>query len=221
VIVVIQCAKTKQHNAGYLKTRDGHVVDFVADPAAAPTDLQRIYARPDDVSDDGATWRKRLLDYNNDPQGNPFGLLSAYQLYEDKVYNVYQRMTERYGTTKVFILSAGWGLLRADFLTPRYNITLSTKADTYMRRSKVQQYQDFRMLPAGGTEDVSFFGGKDYLPLFCDLTETYRGRRTLFYNSAHIPRISGCKLRRYETTTRTNWHYECANAFLGGRIDVI
>jgi len=53
-----------------------------------------------------------------------------------------------------------------------------------------------------------FFGGKDYLPLFCSLTDTLRSKKIVFFNSASVPRFSGCTLKRFETTTRTNWHYE-------------
>jgi hypothetical protein len=76
----------------------------------------------------------------------------------------------------------------------------------------------FRMLPDDTTDEVLFFGGKDYLPLFCTLTSAIRSPKIVFYNSASAPQLKGCALRRLETTTRTNWHYECANAFLDGAI---
>ena len=43
--------------------------------------------------------------------------------------------------------------------------------------------------------------------------------KTVFYNSAQTPQMPGCVLRRFETRTRTNWQYECANAFVDGVID--
>lgn len=63
-----------------------------------------------------------------------------------------------------------------------------------------------------------FFGGKDYVPLFCTLTASVRSRRTVFYNSIHAPEIPGCDAVRYHTTTRTNWQYECVDAFLRGEV---
>ena len=60
-----------------------------------------------------------------------------------------------------------------------------------------------------------FFGGKDYLPLFCDLTKDVKAKRTVFYNSGYAPAAQGCALVRFVTTTRTNWHYECARNFNG------
>ena len=69
-------------------------------------------------------------------------------------------------------------------------------------------------------DDIVFFGGKDYLPLFCSLTDTIRSKKIVFYNSATFPRLNDCAPRRFQTTTRTNWHYECANAFLDGSINI-
>jgi hypothetical protein len=158
-----------------------------------------------------------LLKYNDDPGGNPLRLYPAYQLYENQAYG---RLVDRFGSENVYILSAGWGLIRAGFLTPSYDITFSPSADAYKRRRKTDRYDDFRMLPDDTENDIVFFGGKDYLPLFCSLTDTNRSRKIVFFNSTSIPRLNGCTLKRFETTTRTNWHYECANAFLDGTIRI-
>ena len=58
---------------------------------------------------------------------------------------------------------------------------------------------------------VVFVGGKDYAPLFCKLTAETPVERIVFYNAAVPPDAPGCTLYRFPTTTRTNWHYECAN----------
>ena len=72
------------------------------------------------------------------------------------------------------------------------------------------------MLPADTDEQVVFLGGKDYLPLFTRLTAPVRSARTVFYNSATLPDAPDCRLVRFSTTTRTNWHYECADALVRG-----
>jgi hypothetical protein len=128
------------------------------------------------------------------------------------------RLADRFGLSKLYILSAGWGLIAADFLTPYYDITFSQSADSYKRRRKADHYDDFRMLPDDTEEEVLFFGGKDYLPLFCSLTRSVRTTKTAFYNSAQRPQVTDCALVRFDTTTRTNWHYECANAFLSSDV---
>jgi hypothetical protein len=216
MIVVIQCAASKRPDAGHLVTASGKPVDFVAHPQIAPRDCDQLYARPDDPCEDGISWRQLLLKYNNDPGGNPLRLYPAYQLYENKAY---RRLVDRFGLKKVYILSAGWGLIRADFLTPSYDITFSLSADAYKRRRKTDRYEDFRMAE-DTTNEIVFLGGKDYLPLFCSLTETISSEKIVFFNSALMPRYSGCTFRRFETTTRTNWHYECANAFVDGTIRI-
>lgn len=49
----------------------------------------------------------------------------------------------KFGLDNVMILSAGWGLIPAQFLTPRYDITFSASAEPYVRRRKNQAYEDF------------------------------------------------------------------------------
>lgn len=212
MIAIIQCAASKRQSAGHLVSAAGKPVSFVAHPECAPRNSARLYARPDDVSDRGKSWRDVLLEYNNnEANDNPLGLLPAYQLYENKTY---KRLTDELGAQSVFILSAGWGLIRADFLTPYYDITFSHYADEYKRRHKTDRYRDFCMLPGTTDEEIVFFGGKDYVPLFTQLTVKSRGIRRIFYNSTHPPEAAECILEKFETNTRTNWHYECANAFL-------
>jgi hypothetical protein len=147
MIVVIQCAASKAHNAGHLLTPAGAPVTFVAHPEIASADNEHVHARPDDDFGSGKSWRDVLMDYNNNPRGNPLGLVTAYRLYDNAVY---QRLVDKLGIANVYILSAGWGLLRADFLTPYYDITFSPRArgdDAYKRRRKADRYEDFRMLP--------------------------------------------------------------------------
>ncbi len=213
MIVVIQCAASKQPNAGHLVRLHGRKGSFVADPDSAPPDDALAYTRPDDASDRVGTWRDVLLEYNRKPE-NPLGLLPAWELYDNPVYG---RLVVRFGVENVYILSAGWGLISGNFLTPDYDITFSQGAAAYKRRRKSDRYMDFQMMPEDTREPIVFFGGKDYLPLFVALTSAVNARKTVFYNSAQVPPVPGCVLKRFETRTRTNWHYECARAFLTGQ----
>ena len=90
----------------------------------------------------------------------------------------------------------------------------------YKQRSNRDQYHDISMLPNDVDDDLVFFGGKSYLPLFCALTQNYRGHRLVFFNSNVEPDTPGCTLVRYPTTTRTNWHYSCAKDFMAGTIGI-
>lgn len=217
MIVVIQCAAGKRPHAGRVITTAGKSVVFVADPSASPRNPSYTYARPDDRCDSGKSWRDVLLEYNQKAPHNPLRLLPAYQLYGNPVYD---RLVRRFGIANVFILSAGWGLIRADFLTPYYDITFSAQAEPYKRRRDTDDYRDFKMLPDSTEDEIVFLGGKDYLALFCALTSGVRGRRTVFFNSPRRLSAPGCTLGRYETSTRTNWHYECANTLLDGRLTI-
>ncbi|HZU51162.1 MAG TPA: hypothetical protein VE968_04725, partial [Sphingomicrobium sp.] len=166
---------------------------FVADPARAPESTDVIYARPDDRADNGATWRDHIARYNATPDVNPFGLSTAYELYENETY---RELVRRFGIGNTMILSAGWGLIPAGFLTPRYDITFSASAEPYVRRRKHEAYEDFSMLPAGASEPIVFFGGREYVPLFAKLTAAAE-RRIVFYNSAIPPQAPGCFVRRF------------------------
>lgn len=219
MIVVIQCAASKHDGAGSFTREDGRKVVFVANPAIAPPSDVVAYAKPDDVGHDGETWRDKLLRYNASG-ANPLGLCRARELYRNAAY---RRLAHRFGAAKLFVLSAGWGLVGRDFLLPYYDITFSQSAkrtDTYKYRRGGDVFRDFCHLPLESAEPVVFVGGKDYVPLFCTLTKAYRGPRSIFYNASIPPNAPGCRYRRYETTTRTNWHYECANALVEGRLDL-
>jgi hypothetical protein len=189
----------------------------VAHSENAPKDNE-FYARPDDDTGEGKSWREMLLEYNRESYGNPLRLLPAYRLYENPVY---ERLVDKFGIENVYILSAGWGLIRSDFLTPDYDITFSASArgdDAYKRRRKGDPYNDFCMLREETEDEVIFFGGKDYVPLFCALTKGVKGQRKVFHSSGQAPEAPGCIPVKFETSTRTNWHYECARAYLDGQL---
>ena len=218
--IVVQCAAGKESSAGYMQAKDGRRVMFVAQPQFAPQSHDVIYATPDEKPDGQVSWRVLLQEYNKNAGNNPLNLYPAYKLYKNEIYRA---LVNRFGGEGVFVLSAGWGLIRADFLTPQYDITFSSRAEDYKRRSKsaavkADGFQDFQMLQDDGDDSVIFFGGKDYLPLFCNLTEKFRCQRKVFYNSATHPNAPGCALEWHNTKTRTNWHYECAKDFIEGKI---
>jgi len=103
-------------------------------------------------------------------------------------------------------------------LTPHYDITFSASADPWKRRRKEDRYEDFCLM-GDDADEIVFLGGKDYVSLFCRLTAALRGRKTVFFNSAHRPDLpAGFTPVRYRTSTRTNWHYECARDIAAGDI---
>ena len=215
MMVVIQCASRKHSNAGFLQGPDGRNVMFVANPDTAPVSTDCIYARPDDLSSDGKSWRTHLLNYNSNPGNNPLGLYQAWELYS---HPIYEHLAKHFGVGSLYILSAGWGLIKSDFLTPYYDITFNSQAEDYKRRRLRARCNDFCMLPSKSTTHIVFFGGKDYVGLFSSLTEHVKGHRTVWYNSQYKQEAKGCEVRRFPTLTRTNWHYTCAQAFIEGKL---
>ena len=213
--IVIQCASGKKPDAGSF-IEGGEKIIFVAKPSLASGNSCYIYRSPNDIASDGSTYIEKLTQYNR--QGNnPFNLLPAYKLYTN---DVYRALVNKYGIMNIYILSAGWGLIRADFLTPRYNITFSTanNVNPEFRRKKSDAYNDLCHLPLNSTENIVFIGGQGYQSYFDRLTQNYYGNRIVFYNSKKIPSMKKCMFIKYETTQRTNWHYSCAKQLIAGQI---
>lgn len=216
--VVIQCAAQKQSHAGHMRRRDGRCVMFVAHPSEMAPEPGVVFARPDDETSHGSTWRERLIAYNERAADNPFGLLPAYRLYRNPAY---EALVDRLGADAVYILSAGWGLLPANFLTPNYDITFSGSAPSAKRRRRKDPFADLSLIPGELADPIIFFGGADYRPLFQTLTSHCRGPRVVVYNSATPPDGDGLRVVRYHTSARTNWHYQAVKHFLRGEFDPI
>ena len=216
LVVVIQCAASKDRRAGHLIDKNGSRALFVAQPAEAPYNRSVVYRRPDDSIRAGRTWRDALLEYNNRRgKDNPMGLLPAWQLYDRPVY---RELVHALGAENVFILSAGWGSCPR---TSSRRTTTSRSPQQPIATSADERWTDI------GTSACSpvphrtdrLLGGKDYVPLFQSVTESIRGTRIIFYNSAEAPDGPDCVCVRFETRTGTNWHYECARALIQGALE--
>jgi hypothetical protein len=218
--VVIQCAGSKKPNAGYFRDREGRPITFVARPDEAPATNGRVYARPDDLSDaNGETWRQQLQAYNN-ASDNPFELCQAHRLYANRAYS---DLTERFGAANIFILSAGWGLVRGEFRLPNYDITFSAAADRYKQRKNRDAYSDFCQLDVNDARPIAFLVGERYLQLLVQLArkfpDQFRGEKILFHVTAVAPEIPGWRAQRFPTRKSTNWQYDCAHALIKGDLD--
>lgn len=214
--VVIQCSATKDAAAGSF-TLNGRRVRFVAHPDLYSESTGEVLFRPDDtIPSTLITWRDYLLAYNRN-DNNPDRLLRAAELYSPKIY---RSLLQQVGTENLYILSAGWGLIKADFQLPDYDITFSSQAEPWKRRTKSDIFFDFAQLiladlPAG--EQIYFFGGKDYLPLYYRLTRTLVARKVIYFTSSRIQPDEEFEYIQYGTGG-TNWHYRCAKDFIEGRI---
>jgi len=202
-IIVIQCSNKKHDDAGTFGR--GHI-KFVANPE---DDLE---FRPDDIIPKASmTWREYLTLYNLKGK-NKDSLSHAGKLYKNKTY---AKLIDRYGEKNVYILSAGWGLIRSDYLIPKYDITFSASAKKKNRRKQADPYSDYNQLLHIDLHDkeVHFFGGKDYLELFCRLTAQLRGDKYIHYATDNIEKQRGYNYIKYPRCF-TNWHYQAVKDFL-------
>ncbi len=159
------------------------------------------------------------MTHNEIEKNNPSGLLEAYRLYRNSVY---EELVVTLSAANVFILSAGWGLVCASYLLPVYDITFNKVAEPYKKRWWPQdKYDDFSHLQGDATGPIVFFGTKDYLPLLQERTHPLPFDKVSFCASAHLPpELPGWRAKRFETRIRTNWHYACAKAFLEGKLSI-
>jgi hypothetical protein len=226
---IIQCASRKRENAGSFRC-EGKRVKFVASPRSAPQDAGVLYARPDDpMPGGGGSWRDHLVRYNQSGE-NPDSLLPSADLYRPPTYGRLARAEAR-GKMDLFILSAGWGLVRGHYLLPDYDITFSHPSDRWKLRPQAdaEAYTDFNQLAEPGAvapgERVVFFGGQAYLHQLAKLvkglpTSVTAYRRVPLGSPAGADPIAGSVAPGsiwfvdFPTRRTTNWHYECAEKFV-------
>lgn len=218
--IIIQCCSEKNGRMWTSSEFGVQKVKFVAHPDYCEERRSFINCRPDDhIPRDPITWRQYLITYNQSGE-NPDGLLKAGDLYKHPIYRM---LVNKFGWENTFILSAGWGLVRSDFLLPYYDITFSSKADDCKKRKKGDIFHDFNHLTQNSETDqedqIYFFGGIDYLPLFYQLTTNHRGRKVVYHKALKIPRQEGYEYFQYSTRRSTNWHYSCAEDFIKGNLD--
>ena len=79
----------------------------MADPSKVPPSDRYVGARPDDAAEGNASWRDLLVQYNQTPSSDPFGLLPAIDLYEN---DAYRQLAAKARRSNTYILSAGWAL---------------------------------------------------------------------------------------------------------------
>ena len=218
--VVIQCAGRKRPDAGKLRDADGTEISFVARPVLDErTQSTSRPCRPDDIVDVGTgTWRDVLARYNeryHQEGENPDRLLPAGDLYSPRAYRC---LVDAFGAASVYILSAGWGLVRADYLLPAYDITFSNqkKVPKYARRGRRDDsWRDFNHLRDAALvpdESVHFFGGQDYLPLYYRSVDALAVRKVIYHKVA-LPHRPGYEYHQYLGPANTNWHYPVAEEF--------
>lgn len=238
--LVITCAgRKRQPHISFL--HEGRRVEFVAQPELAPHDSAEgvVYFRPDGSAPGrNATWRAVVEEYNLHGQ-NEQRFWEAFKLYEPRrpYTDIYVRLKDFADQEghELFILSAGWGMVRSNYWLPHYEITFTRpqKAEKrYAFRSSKDPYQDFQHLTNAETTPIVVFTGQNYLdPLFYPLMRRVGGRKLVFHfensdydqrshaRGAGIPGVQGYEYLPYvppdhiRKATRI-WHYQCATDFI-------
>jgi hypothetical protein len=208
--LIIACAGSKQREGGYFRDSEGRRIKFVAQPHLAPDGNNVRFGHPDDSSN-GKTWRELVDEYNAtyraNSNHNPYGLFPAYQLYTPKGQwsSIYRNLVNSFGKENVFILSAGWGLIASDFLTPQYDITFSknSKIEPYKKRAQRDDSRDFCQLQAGPEDELFLFAGTEYTQIFHRLTKQMPVMRKHIYTYDSM-----------RTQNKYTWYYQYAADFI-------
>jgi hypothetical protein len=201
------------------KTKDrfcynGQSIKFVAFPRMVPQDGV-IFHKPDDkIPGTNITWRDLVLNGQNDPK---LDLVPAYRLYSRNIYrDIYDKFDNCF-----YILSAGWGIIRADFKIPAYDITYSTAPNMpkYVKRSDNYGWNDINHLKEDSVKfdrdsEIILFAGSDYVSPFCDMVQSIPYQKKILYKSKKVIQRHGFVYEYYKTNKNTTWVYEAAETFL-------
>lgn len=215
--IVISCCDRKNGNPF---TYNEETINFVSHVNAALQNNE-LYFHPDDlIPNENNTWRDLVAQQE---EGN--NLLPAYNLYRP---NIYAALFENYGND-LFIFSAGWGIIRADFRLPKYNITFSNNRNipNYAIRNNVDIFHDFNHLEGiAANEQILLIAGSDYVLPFCQLTANLPNEKIIIYKNQALlnnnPYLNNNNFHfnHYQTNRRTNWHYEFAQRLINNEIEI-
>ncbi len=228
IVIITQCAGRKNNRCGFFRIEEQKKVEFVANPELVPIEKKKkdlIFAHPDDIYKNGLTYREILTQYNYSLKDkNPYNLCEALCLYAHPIYKQLKNLSVN-KNIPVYILSAGWGLVRGSFLLPHYDITFKAK-DATKEKYKIRKYcnknlNDFNHLKEDWTllekHKIYVFVSINYLSLFYDLmkeVDVTKGQVTIFHLSSNIEKIEKFDYKHIHCSQRTNWHYTTLKCFI-------
>jgi hypothetical protein len=215
--IIISCCDRKN---GEPFSHNGEIIHFVSRVNEALPNNE-LYFHPDNlIPNEHISWRELVTQ-----QENRNDLLPAYQLYRPNIYNL---LFQNFGND-LFIFSAGWGIVRADFRLPKYNVTFSNNnhIPPYAKRNNDDIFHDFNHLVGiHENESIVLIAGSDYVLPFCQLTENLPNNKIIFYKNQNRlnnnPYLNGnnFQFQFYHTNRRTNWHYEFAQRLINNEIEI-
>ncbi len=217
MVIVISCSSKKNGNLFHYKNK---TVKFISNVNKVPND-GNAYVHPDDlIPNEKITWRN-LIERQSD--GN--NLVEAHNLYANDIYN---GLNDKYADN-LYIFSAGWGIVRARYKLPVYDITFSKgrNIENFTRRSNENTFKDFNHLrELGKNEDILLIAGKDYVLPFCSLTKELPNKKIIVYKSDAVLRNNpflkdpNFQVFHYQTNRRTTWYYEFARKLINEEINL-
>lgn len=202
---VIQCALRKRVTAKPF-VWNGTEIAFVANPAentkeACPWAL---------VPHKNMSWIEHVRRMKN-PNLTKCGELYRHHAYGDLI--------QKLGEENVYVLSAGWGLVRADRPIPAYDVTFSPKALPRARTTPLARCKgDSFDIKVAGEDEVHLFLTSKYLEYWeCLFPGSDRTNRFILHScegAVAKPQWAGRIKPVNCGGARTNWHYIAVRKFL-------
>ena len=224
MIVVIQCAGRKHPNTPPL-TFNGNVVHFVAQPQDGQVDK-----RPwDQIPGSNKTWIDCIKAYNEASGEMPaeyinlnIGTEKSRRLWQcGNLYKppVYGELMSACGLRNVYILSAGWGLVRADKFIPKYDVTFSQLGDISVRIAATDRLQCASLsdeIPDNG--EINLFISRAHVLYWSHLYRDAAQRTVLHWRlGQELPNGQYGTIVKHDCGDQvTNWQYTAARQFIAG-----
>ena len=213
--VVMMCSKSKQNDSELIfnNNNNNNTITF----KAITNEVINQFKPDDDIPGNiNYSWRNYVS--NNQNHINlPY---RAYELYTE---NVYHELFMTFGN-RLYIESAGWGIVNAEFRLPNYDITFSDNInEETIRHYQAGNFNDYNQLIVSPKDDIIFIGTEKYLPLFFYLTNQLPNRKIIYWKKHNtpinypIPNHSFI-YRRYISNNPRKWFYELANEIADGLI---
>lgn len=217
-IIPVLCCSSEKNNNQFIYKDDQPAVKFVASPRGVSQDGVKFYKPDDKIPEENRTWRDLVLEQKHN------NLVPAYLLYKRDIYReLYNEFRGQF-----YILSAGWGIIRADFKIPAYDITYSTAGDMpeYVKRTDNYGYKDINHLKddfskLGRDTEVILFAPYDYVRPFCNMTQsipfnkkTIKFRSKKIHNDFLLLGKKGYDFDYFPDGGPHDWFYKAAEVFL-------
>lgn len=219
VKVVIQCAGLKVPGALTLAL-NGVDRKFVARPELAG---RKGSAPWDEIGAGNRTFIDFVRDYNRGDVGyygrvavaNGGSLTAAGSLYRNRIY---QELLTACSVENVYILSAGWGLVRANDEIPVYDITFSQNAQEMNRITPDDRAQHGTVRDAvDGCEEIHLFLSRSYADYWFLVFPELNGRVILHWRMGQEHPLNNVHVIEHDCgNMRTNWQNTAAGQWLNG-----